>query len=230
MAKSSAGEARSQPGVSKGSETGPMMGGLRVALTTLSDECRLLRVSDPLPMPVPKILRSTLRSCRAASRRPKVGSWAGEGGGAEAAVGLQVLLPGQFLFRFVEQIIEDDRVVDAGTEEVFKVFSQGSLSALRGAEPRCVGVAAPLSDVIELVLFSLGNLDTFCEPFCIWQSLAPVFFRQSTKAFGRISCGFLDPDPEVDSPFALQVWTLLLRSPCIWESLAPVLRQSAEAF
>ena len=42
-----AGEARCQPGLSKASETGPMMGVLRVALRTLSVECRLLRVSYP---------------------------------------------------------------------------------------------------------------------------------------------------------------------------------------
>ena len=29
---------------------------------------------------------------------------------------------------------------------------------LRGADPHCVGLAAPFSDAIELVLFSLGNL------------------------------------------------------------------------
>ena len=42
-----ASEAGCQPGVSKGSETRPVMGGLRVALETLSVECRLLWVSDP---------------------------------------------------------------------------------------------------------------------------------------------------------------------------------------
>ena len=42
-----AGEAWSQPGVGEGSETGPVMGGLRVALRTLSVVCCLLRESDP---------------------------------------------------------------------------------------------------------------------------------------------------------------------------------------
>ena len=56
----------------------------------------------------------------------------------------------------------------------------------------------------------------FFEPHCIWQSLAPVFMRQSTGALGRISCVLyviVDPDPEVDSPFALENLYIISTSP-----------------
>ena len=98
------------------------------------------------PEPVQKILRSTYQR---AGRRPGDPKWVlGQvrAAGREAAVGLQVLLPGH----------------------------GGGSTALRGAEPRCVGLAAPFSDVIELVLFSLGNLTLPLRAPCIWQSRVPV--------------------------------------------------------
>ena len=74
-----------------------------------------------------------------------------------------------------------------------------------------VGLVAPFSDVMQLLdvlaLFSRGNLDiNFCE-LLFWQTLALVFKRQSTDAFGRISCLFYvkmnsDPQVVVFAPFA----------------------------
>ena len=114
--------------------------------------------------PVQKIRRSTLHSCRAVPRSPKVGSWAGAGGEAGAAVGLQGLLPGQFMLRFVAHIIED---VARRKSSMSSFRARRGSTALRGAEPRCVGLAAPFSNVSKLMLFSLGNLNIFYEPHSI---------------------------------------------------------------
>ena len=74
-----AGEARSRPGVGKCSVTGPKMGGLRVALRTLSVECRLLRESDPRRYCGQNYIR--------AGRRPGAPKWVP---GQEEAAGVSV--------------------------------------------------------------------------------------------------------------------------------------------
>ena len=143
------------------------------------------------------------------AQEPQSGSWAGEGGGAGAAVGLQVLLPQQFLQRFVEQIIED-----AGTEEVFKVFSEGKVGGFISASwsrttLRGSGSAVLRRDRARAVLTWKPEHFSTSPPSVSGSPLALVFLRQTTKPFGRISCGFfyvsVYPDTEVDSPFALEV-------------------------
>ena len=135
------------------------MGGLRVALRTLSVECRLLRVSDP------RAYRRGQHCIRAGPRSPEVVSWAGEGGGAGAAVGLQGRLQGQFLQRFMEQIIEDP-----GTEEVFKVFSQGMV----GVQQRF------MSDTWTFSTSPLSFLQSLALVFCANEGSWSNFLRFST--------------------------------------------------
>ena len=71
-----------------------------------------------------------------------------------------------------------------------------------------MGLVALFSDMTKFVQFSLGNLDICSTISIVSSSHSPlVFLRQSTEAFGRISCVFhviVDLDPEVDSPLALE--------------------------
>ena len=213
------GEARSQPGVGKGSDTGPMMGGFRVALRTLSVECLSLRVSDPRLYwhHCAEDTEVNIMFVQDGAQEPQSGFLdrrraGGAGGGGWRLQGLG-FLPEQGL------------AACCGADHGRLGPGQGS-AALRGARPRDagqsdVGLMTPFSDVDKLL--ALLARDT---------SRAFVFMRQSAKAFGRMSCDFdvmvvVDTDPEVDSLFALKR-TLLLRAPCIWQSL-PLIRQSTEA-
>ena len=91
------------------------MGGLRVALRTLSVECCLPRESDPRPH---------WHHVQGGAQEPQSG-FLGRGGragrgwrGPDRRQGLQSLVPGQDrVVRFVEQIIED-----VGKEEISKGF------------------------------------------------------------------------------------------------------------
>ena len=108
-----AGEARSAPGVGKSSEIGPIMGGLRVALRTLSVECCLLQESDPRPRSENTAVNITF--VQGGAQEPQsafLGRGGLEGGRRrpDRRQGLQGLLRGQVLQRFAEQIIEDDKV------------------------------------------------------------------------------------------------------------------------
>ena len=128
----------SQPGVGKGSETGPMMGGLRVALRTLPVEWRLLPESDPRHRCTEDIAVNITfvvwRLCEGLLSQNKV------------------------LQRSAEQIL-DDRAVDI----VQQRFVEQNLEA-----PCVVpvevwrGSVAPFSGVLQLLdvlaLFSRGNL------------------------------------------------------------------------
>ena len=119
------------------------------------------------------------------------GGRGGGGGGWRLRGGLQGFLPGQVLQRLAEQIIDD--VEEAG----FNSASCGRTSK-RGSG----GAVLRRGEALAVVTWKIGH--HFCELHCILQSLALVFMRQSTEAFGRISCVFyviVDPDPEVDSPF-----------------------------
>ena len=101
----------------------------------------------------------------------------GEGGGGQIVIKVFKVSP----LRLVEQIIED-----VGTEEVFKVFSL----ACETNSVRCGSGGAVLRRDCVACGFSVGNPGHyFYEPVAV--TLAFVFMRQSTKAFGRISCGFL---------------------------------------
>ena len=152
------------------------MGGLRVAPRTLSVECCLLLDGDPRPHWHQSPYR---RYCGQqyirAGRRP----------GAQKWVPWQRRAAGRGR-RLVSKVFSQDsfccvlwstssRTSHGGGLQGLLPGQGGGSTALRGAEPRFVGLAAPFSDVTKLVLFSLGNLNIFFEHHCIWQSLAFVF-------------------------------------------------------
>ena len=126
--------------------------------------------------------------------------------GGGAAVGLQDLLSGQVLRRFVEQIIKH-----AKKEEVFKVFLPGhvgcyqqfnnaswSRTTLRRSGGAVLRRDRPLRS-------SHGNLDIIsctCEhqPSCSCVSL-----RFLLEEFPRVFCVKVDPKPEADRCSQLEI-------------------------
>ena len=157
------------------------------------------------------ILRSTIHSCTAAPRSPKVGSWAGGGQAGRprrsprwpTVVGCRGLEG--WRGRVADKVSRSSpRTGSAafcaadhrgrrhgGGLQGLVPGQDGGSSAFRGAEPRCVGLAAPFSDVTKLVLFSLGNVNIFYEPHCIWQSLAFVFCGSQRQLSDEIFAVFL---------------------------------------
>ena len=105
----------------------------------------------------------------------------GEGGGGQIVVKVFKVFSHYRVVCFVEQIVED-----VGKVEVFKVSSQAWV-----LQRFVVGLVTPFSHVNEpLTKLTLEILrHYFYEPVAV--SVYPRVMRQSTKAFGRISCGFL---------------------------------------
>ena len=116
---------------------------------------------------------------------------AGEGE-VEEAVGVSVevfavLSQDKVLQRFVEQIIDDDKVVLAGFNSV-----SWSRTSKRPASKVCRGSGGAVLRRGHLArAVSPGNPDFTSTSSLFWLTLALVFMRQSLEAFGRISCGFL---------------------------------------
>ena len=118
-------------GVGKGSETGPMMDGLRVALRTLSVECCFLPESDPRPYGHQSPYRRYYGQHYIRAGAPK---WvpgqeraAGQGGGGWRLRGeVLVLSQNNVLQCFVEQIIDD-----LGPDRVQRHFVKQDLEAPR---------------------------------------------------------------------------------------------------
>ena len=187
------GEAGSQPRVGKGSETGPMMGDLRVALRTLSVKCRLFRESDPRPYWHQAYRRFCGQHYTWAGRRPGAqksvppGQVRAGGAGGEAdgvSVKVLVLFQKKVLQR-AEQIIED-KVVD----RVQQRFENQDLEAPRLSRAVWRGSSGAVlrrEHVARAV--SLGNLDITSTSFSSGKHM-PSCLRQSADAFGRISSVF----------------------------------------
>ena len=111
-----AGEARSQPGVCRGSAMRPMMGdtpsGVVARRTCPSGVASFKRVTHA-PADPRALHREMVRLTLHSSRSPRVGSWmvrAGAAGGGWRR-GPRGLLPRRVLQRFVEQSIDEDGVV-----------------------------------------------------------------------------------------------------------------------
>ena len=167
-----------------------MMGGLQVALRTLSVEgFRSGGRPTPLlaPEPVQKILRSTYLL---AGRR--LADW-----GSRRCEGLQGLFPGQRSAAFCGADHRRGRGCGGDLQGFLPGRRVGSTAALRGPEPRGalrlaraqpgLVLVAPFSDV-KKHMKSTGNLDIVSTSPFICHTPALVFMRQSTQASGRISC------------------------------------------
>ena len=122
------------------------------------------------------------------------------------AVGLQDLLSGKVLRRFVEQIIEHAK------EEVFSLLPvlEGvfiSSIALRGAEPRCAGQGAPFSDVTELVaqveIWLLFLRALYLRTLALVRVHATVY-----SCFWKNFYVDVDPNPEADRCSHLEILTI----------------------